>query len=197
VDAVELARRSAAALHATAVAAGHDPCHPYAFAVAIADLRGLDVEPSKPGAAILDGGRATLIPKDDLIVHEKRGTDFERAFLVAHEIGHAELGDRRDPTDGTVVDPARSSEPAPIGPDRVDYSRRQRREVQMDLFARELLLPRPVLHDMYDQPVSRPSWAHPFQAEHAGGSSQIGLSPWDREHARLYFGRSRAVGRDP
>ncbi len=142
MDAVELARRSAAALHATAVAAGHDPCQPYAFAVAIANLRGLDVEPTKPGAAILDGGRATLIPKDDLIVHEKRGTDFERAFLVAHEIGHAELGDRRDPTDGTVVDPARSSEPAPIGPDRVDYSRRQRREVQMDLFARELLLPR-------------------------------------------------------
>ncbi|RTL28822.1 MAG: ImmA/IrrE family metallo-endopeptidase [Rhodocyclaceae bacterium] len=149
MDAVELARRSAAALHATAVAAGHDPCHPYAFAVAIADLRGLDVEPTKPGAAILDGGRATLIPKDDLIVHEKRGTDFERAFLVAHEIGHAELGDRRDPTDGTVVNPARSSEPAPIGPDRVDYSRRQRREVQMDLFARELLLPRPVLRDMH------------------------------------------------
>lgn len=149
MDAVELARRSAAALHATAVAAGHDPCHSYAFAVAIADLRGLDVEPTRPGAAILDGGRATLIPKDDLIVHEKRGTDFERAFLVAHEIGHAELGDRRNPTDGTVVDPARSSEPAPIGPDRVDYSRRQRREVQMDLFARELLLPRPVLRDMH------------------------------------------------
>lgn len=149
MDAVELARRSAAKLHTTAVEAGHDPRRPYAFAVASAELRGLDVEPTKLGAAILDGGRATLVPKEDLILHEKGGTDFERAFLVAHEIGHAELGDRRDPVSGAVVDPARSSEPAPIGPDRVDYSRRQRREIQMDLFARELLLPRSVLRDLH------------------------------------------------
>lgn len=149
MDAVEIARRSAAALHAAAVAAGHDSRRPYAFAVAVAEMRGFDVESARPGAAILDGGRATLIPKDDLIVHEKRGIDFENAFLVAHEIGHAELGDDRDPEGNTAIDPARSSEPAPVGRDRVDYSRRQRREVQMDLFARELLLPRPVLHELH------------------------------------------------
>jgi superfamily I DNA/RNA helicase len=149
VDAVEIARRSAAAFHAAAVAAGHDPGRPYAFVVAIAEMRGFDVETAKPGAAILDGGRATFIPKDKLIVHENLGTAFERAFLVAHEIGHAALGDDRELDGRGSIDPMRSSEPAPVGPDRVDYSRRQRREVQMDLFARELLLPRPVLYDLH------------------------------------------------
>ena len=42
----------------------------------------------------------------------------------------------------TEIDPARPAEAAPVGLDRVvDYGRRQRREVQMDLFAREFLLP--------------------------------------------------------
>jgi Zn-dependent peptidase ImmA (M78 family) len=76
---------------------------------------------------------------------------FDQAFLVAHEIGHAELGDgEEEPEPATNVDPARTSEAAPVGMDRVvDYSRRQRREVQMDLFARELLLPRHVAVDLH------------------------------------------------
>ncbi|RFP94487.1 hypothetical protein D0O09_31675 [Pseudomonas putida] len=41
------------------------------------------------------------------------------------------------------IDPARTSEVSPVGIERVvDYSRRQRREVQMDFRQRELLLPR-------------------------------------------------------
>jgi superfamily I DNA/RNA helicase len=45
----------------------------------------------------------------------------------------------------TNIDPARPAEAAPVGLDRVaDYGRRQRREVQMDLFAREFLLPRAI-----------------------------------------------------
>ena len=42
----------------------------------------------------------------------------------------------------TDIDPTRPAEAAPVGLDRVvDYGRRQRREAQMDLFAREFLLP--------------------------------------------------------
>ena len=69
------------------------------------------------------------------------GTAFDQAFLVAHEIGHVELGDDIR-SQVTEIDPARPAEAAPVGLDRVvDYGRRQRREVQMDLFAREFLLP--------------------------------------------------------
>lgn len=150
MDAVELARQSAAALHAQAFAGGLDPWSPYEFAVAEARRREFDVEATAPGAALLGGGRATLLPDERLILHESIGTPFERAFLVAHEIGHAELGDGEEGQPTGEIDPARSAEPSPVGADRVvDYGRRQRREVQMDLFAREFLLPRPVVRRLH------------------------------------------------
>ncbi len=150
MDAAELGRRRAAELHDAAVAKGHDPASPYAFVLAEAKRRGLDVEKAKPGAAILDGGRATYIATEALILHEDVGSEFDQAFLVAHELGHVELGDEPGPIVVTHVDPARPAEPAPVGFDRVvDYGRRQRREVQMDLFAREFLLPRPVLRRLH------------------------------------------------
>jgi superfamily I DNA/RNA helicase len=150
VDAVELGRQRAAALHWEAVEAGNDPWRPYKFAVAEAVRRGLDVEPTSPGAALLDGGRATLIAKDALILHENNGSLFEQAFLVVHEVAHAELGDAPDDEGSPEIDPARPADPSPSGIDRVvDYGRRERREVQMDLFAREFLLPRPVVRKLH------------------------------------------------
>lgn len=150
MDAIELGRRRASELHDTAVARGLDPTQPYAFAVGEAANRGLDVEKAAPGHASLDKGRATLIPEDDLIIHEDAGTAFEQAFLVAHEIGHHELGDAEVPPTALDSDMTRASEPSPTGIDRVvDYGRRQRREVQMDLFARELLLPRGLVRRMH------------------------------------------------
>lgn len=144
MDHIELARQCAERLHDEAVEQGSDPWSPYQFAKEIAERRGITVETCVPGASILDGARATFDAELLLIVHENSGTPFEQAFLVAHEIGHAVLGDGED-GDGFVfqIEPARTSEISPVGIERVvDYSRRQRREVQMDLFARELLLPR-------------------------------------------------------
>lgn len=150
MDGVELARQVAAELHARLVASGADPWSPYDFAVAGAKRRGIDVEPTALGAAVLNGGRATLVAADDLILHENAGSRFEQAFLVAHEIGHVELGDDPEHEPAPTIDPARAAEPSPVGIDRVvDYGRRQRREVQMDLFARELLLPRNVARALH------------------------------------------------
>ncbi len=150
MDAAELGRRRAADLHEQAVTTGQDPAQPYAFALAEAKRRGIDVETASPGASLLDGGRATYVPADGLIIHENTGSDFERAFLVAHELGHVELGDETGPVTITEVDPVRPAEPSPVGFDRVvDYGRRQRREVQMDLFAREFLLPRPLMRRLH------------------------------------------------
>jgi superfamily I DNA/RNA helicase len=143
MDAVELARRAAARLHEQAVARGLDPWAPFAFAVAEARRRDLDIEATSPGAAVLDGGRAAFIAADRLILYENAGTQFDQALLIAHELGHVELGDDPDGLLARDIDFARSAEPSPVGVDRVvDYGRRQRREVQMDLFAREFLLPR-------------------------------------------------------
>ena len=150
MDAVELTRQAAARHHQRAVAAGLDPRQPYTFAITEAKRRNLDVEAIAPGAALLNGGRATFLAQDALILHEATGTDFERAYLVAHEIGHADCGDDGEQTTAAVIDPTRSADPSPTGLDRVvDYGRRQRREIQMDLFAREFLLPREVMRKLH------------------------------------------------
>ncbi|OBU67353.1 DNA helicase UvrD [Stenotrophomonas maltophilia] len=150
MDAVELARQRATELHLEAVRQGRNPGTPYAFAVAEAQSRGLTVEKCAPGTDALDGGRAFFDREARLIIHEDSGSPFEQAFLVAHEIGHVELGDDEENEGSYAIDLARTSEAAPVGLDRVvDYSHRQRREVQMDLFAREFLLPRPVVRELH------------------------------------------------
>ncbi|MGK2899274.1 MAG: ImmA/IrrE family metallo-endopeptidase [Burkholderiaceae bacterium] len=171
MDAVGLARQSASELHAQTVAAGHDPWRPYEFAVAAARGRDLDVETRAKNAALLNKARATFIPSERLILHENVGSAFNQAFLVAHEIGHVQLGDDPGAEPALEVDPARSAEASPVGMDRViGYGSRQRREVQMDLFARELLLPRSVRAQVAcrgepDGHRRSPSgWAHPSRS---------------------------------
>lgn len=150
MDAVELARQRAARLHEEAVTRGADPWQPYKFARFEADRRDIDVESTAPGATVLEGGRATFIPHCQLIIHERAGSEFDHAFLIAHELGHVELGDDLEGGSVEQIDPSRSAEPPPVGAERVvDYGRRQRREIQMDLFARELLLPRPVARRLH------------------------------------------------
>ena len=143
MDAVELARQAAETFHLAAVAKGQDPWAPYDLARAVAGACGLEIEQVKTGSPLLQGGRARFEPDGRVISHEDAGTPFEQAFLIGHELGHATLGDDQVADVAGAVDLARPAEAAPIGEDRVvDYSRRQRREVQMDLFGRELLMPR-------------------------------------------------------
>jgi superfamily I DNA/RNA helicase len=150
MDAAELGRQKAAQYHQEAVASGHDPWRPFAFALAEAARRDIDVEPSAPGGTYLGKSRATFRQAEQLIVYENLGTDFDRAFLIAHEIAHSELGDDPEIQEEIKIDAARPAEASPTGMDRVvDYGRRQRREVQMDLFAREFLLPRAFVRSLH------------------------------------------------
>ncbi|RUV04198.1 ImmA/IrrE family metallo-endopeptidase, partial [Mesorhizobium sp. M1A.F.Ca.IN.020.03.2.1] len=87
MDGVELTRQIAAELHDRLVASGADPWSPYDLAVAEAKRRGIDVEPTAAGAAVLNGGRAIFVAPDDLIIRENISSPFEQAFLVAHEMG--------------------------------------------------------------------------------------------------------------
>lgn len=166
MDSIEKARTIAARLHTAAVSEGLDPTKPYEFVRAEITSRGICVEPTKPGAAILDGGRAKYVHEELLILHERCNTEFENAFLAAHELGHVALGDDHDPTPSFNVDPARPAEPSPIAEDRVvDYGKRQRREVQMDLFAREFLMPRSVVRRLHlDEEMSATEIATRFGA---------------------------------
>jgi Zn-dependent peptidase ImmA (M78 family) len=144
MDSFEVSRRRAERLNDEARARGFDPWKPYAFACAEAARRKLAVEKVRPGDVRLYGARALYDPDALLILHEESGDEFTDAFLVAHEVGHVEFGGLTLPSLTPDVDLLRSAEVVPLGVDRVaDYSQRQRREVQMDLFAREFLLPRP------------------------------------------------------
>src|SRR6266481_8439370 len=107
MDAAELARQSAAKYHAEAVARGLDPWNSFSFAIEEAKRRDIDAEPTAPGSTILRGSRATFIPTDQLIVYEDTGTHFDKAFLIAHEIGHSELGDDVEGDEAVQIDPAR------------------------------------------------------------------------------------------
>lgn len=166
MEAGEVARQKATALHDAGFSRGDDPTHPYLFARAQVNHCDIDVEPCQRGASILDGGRAKLIAARSMILHEDSGSEFDQALLVAHELGHAVLDDGKGHVVFDDIDPARSAEPPPVGVDSVvDYGRLQRREVQMDLFARELLLPRSFVRRLHvDDKLSATAIAHRFHA---------------------------------
>lgn len=91
MDATEAARREAERLHRANVAAGGDPTRSLDFAHLEATSRGLDVYALQEGDSQLKGGKATFDSQAGSILYEDRGSDFERAFLIAHELGHVVL----------------------------------------------------------------------------------------------------------
>lgn len=175
MNSLEVSRQRAERLHADAVATGCDPKRPYEFARAEAARRQIEVGRVPKGDVRLHGGRAVYDPDALLILHEDSGDQFTDAFLVAHEVGHVELGGHAEPSTTMDVDFLRPSEVVPLGVDRVvDYSRRQRREVQMDLFAREFLLPRSWVRSLHlDRGASASDIAADLGAPHAVVAQQL------------------------
>jgi superfamily I DNA/RNA helicase len=175
MDSIEVSRQRAERLHADAIAAGDDPWNSYAFACAEAKRRDLVVEKVPPGDVRLFGGRALYDPDALLILHEETGDNFTNAFLVAHEVGHVDCEGLAEPFLSIAIDPLRSSETIPLGVDRVvDYSRRERREVQMDLFAREFLMPRSWLRTLHiDEQSSATAIAEKLRAPHRVVAQQL------------------------
>lgn len=143
MDATEVCRQRAAALRAALVAAGTNPWDLGSIVASEAKRRDLEIQKVPSGDVRLRNARAAFDPDAQLILHEDCPDSFMRAFLIAHELGHAEFGGHAGIVCTTAVDPQQSTEAAPVGMDRViDYSHRERIEVRMDLFAREFLIPR-------------------------------------------------------
>lgn len=143
MDATEAARREAERIHQDAVVNGGDPWNVFELVSREAARRDLDVYALAPGDSALKGGRAVLDSQAGCILYEDIGSAFDRAFLIAHELAHVVLEGGTLDIVTEEVEPDRSLEDSPLGIERVlDYGAKERREVRMDLFARELLLPR-------------------------------------------------------
>ncbi|MHB0958780.1 MAG: UvrD-helicase domain-containing protein [Pirellulaceae bacterium] len=175
MDRSEVARQKAEELHVALANTGVCPTQPVAFARAEAKRRNIEVEKLPQGDVRLHGGRALYDPGAFLILHEDAGDDFVHAFLIAHEIGHVECGGGHEYSVTANADPLRTAEAAPVGVDRVvDYSRRQRQEVQMDLFARELLLPRSLMRRLHvEEGLTASAIAARYKAPHAVVAQQL------------------------
>jgi DNA helicase-2/ATP-dependent DNA helicase PcrA len=145
MDATEAVRREAERIHQAAIADGDDPWNLLELVSREAARRDLDVYALAEGDPALKGGRAVLDRQAGCILHEDIGSAFDRAFLIAHELGHFVLEEGVQNVVTVQVEPDCSPEEAPVGVERVlDYGAKERREVRMDLFAREFLLPRSV-----------------------------------------------------
>src|ERR1035441_265320 len=136
-------RLSAARLHAQLVAKGVDPFKPLEVAEAAAQELELELVWLEKGHPALKGARALYDDQSGTVLCEILQDDGERAQLVAHEVGHARVHAGSWSCASNDIDATRSTEAAPVGLQRVeDYGARERRELQANVFAREILLPR-------------------------------------------------------
>ena len=140
---IEIARIRAAALHGGLTADGADSWSPAALVAALAQKVGVRIIPVPKDDPRLEGSEGVWDPDTRYVYHALSGNVFRDAFVAAHEIGHAVIGGSSTKSFSRTIDPTRAAEDPEIGADRIwDYSRRERKEVAMDLFARELLMPR-------------------------------------------------------
>jgi superfamily I DNA/RNA helicase/Zn-dependent peptidase ImmA (M78 family) len=150
MEAFEPVRAKAAELHSRALIAGAVETEPLSIVAAAAKLLDLELAYVPAGDPALKGARALFDEQSGLICCEAEPLPGERAALIAHEIGHAELHGGSSTCSVTDIDASRSTESAPVGLQRVeDYGVRERRELQANVFARELLFPRAVARRLF------------------------------------------------
>ncbi|MGY0584234.1 MAG: UvrD-helicase domain-containing protein [Paraglaciecola chathamensis] len=150
MDAIESARKKAEQLHLEVASVGGDICDPLSFVLIEIARRDIEVSKVTIDDPQLKGGKAVYDSQAETIIYSKSDSKFEEAFLIAHELAHIVLEGGEEDFVSESVDFERSSEEPAIGVERVlDYGSHERREVTMDIFAREFLLPRSVLRDWY------------------------------------------------
>ncbi|MFZ5610271.1 MAG: UvrD-helicase domain-containing protein [Pseudomonadota bacterium] len=144
MDPFEPIRSKASALHEQLLSEGQNPFALLALVQAAVARRDLELVWLPKGDPALKGARALYDDQGGTICCEEDGDPVTRALLVAHELGHSELHAGSATCSNADIDPSRSMEAAPVGLQRVeDYGARERRELQANVYARELVLPRP------------------------------------------------------
>jgi len=103
---------------------------------------GVSIFKRPPGDALLDGGEACYDAEGlRIFVSDALETD-QWAFHVAHEFGHHRLHRHTMSCEGDAIDVATAAHPnASLLGAEDDYSPKERKEAQANLFAREFLLP--------------------------------------------------------
>lgn len=150
MDQFEPIRTTAAILHGELLAEGKDPFDLLSFVQAAVSHRDLELVWLPRGDPALKGAKALFDDQGGTICCEDEGDPITRALLVAHELGHSELHAGSATCATLDIDPSRSTEAAPVGLQRVeDYGAKERRELQANVYARELLLPRAFAHKLH------------------------------------------------
>ena len=115
------------------------------------DAEDFDISDAAPDDEALGTADAVLVRKFRQIVVRNDVPSGERAFLIAHEFGHWKLHDEGHEGCHKVVDSTLKPEDGDtFGSQKVEaYGARERAELQANIFARELLLPRSVARDLF------------------------------------------------
>ena len=118
----------------------------------LAAMADLEIWPLEPADLLLNGALAVLARQDGAIYHVNNLSEENVAVLVGHELAHFYVHAMEG---GTIcsrddVDVSAPSEASPVGADRIaGYGAKERRELQANVFARELLLPQPQARALY------------------------------------------------
>lgn len=150
MDAIEAARRKAEHLHLEVARMGGSINEPLNFVSVEINRRDIELSKVTKDDPQLMGGLAVYDSQSETIIYSECESEFEEAFLIAHELAHIILEGKDDDFVSESVDSTRQVEELVTGMERVlDYGSHERREVIMDIFAREFLLPRTVLRGWY------------------------------------------------
>ncbi len=120
-------------------------------AAASEDAEDFQISEANPSDKALGGADAVLEVKFRQIVVRNDVSTGERAFLVAHEFGHWKLHHDGHQGCHKVVDSTMKPEESDtFGAQKVEaYGARERAELQANIFAREVLLPREVARTLF------------------------------------------------
>lgn len=152
MDTQNFIRARAAALHDELVRLGTDPFNPMELVQAAVRHCELLLSWLPRGDAALKGARALFDEQAGVICCEREADPPTRALLVAHELGHVALHTGPTACAARDIDPSRSTEEAPVGMQGVeDYGAHERREMEANLYARELLFPRPFAREQHSE----------------------------------------------
>ncbi len=149
MDAWSDIRRKARACHRAALAATNGDRHATKIIAAALAKDDLVLRHYDPGG-VVNEGVAGWLDRPSKLVNVAKGQDpCDEAVVVGHEIGHYHL--HRDPINEVTIQPiGLGGDPVESGAGKVEgYSPRERKEVQADIFAAELLCPADWLRDEY------------------------------------------------
>ena len=147
MDALELVRRRARARRA---ATGADRPAAWELVRTVAGDEGYDLFALAPDDALLAGAEAVLDRGIEAIFYNRETEPARAATLVAHELGHLDLHPGTAACWHDEVDASSPDEPTPAGIHRVEtYGARERQELQANVYARELLLPRQLTRRLF------------------------------------------------